>query len=145
MDEKKMAQDKWIGVVVWGVLAVGLLFTSNAMIDIFNSLISAVFSRINAGVASLFSDLPSLFVLLLALILLLALLNAWRNLVSLTFELVLAFSGKADGDLFEGLLNFSSDEEDAYPKSSLPSSVLRDLAIVWGLFYLIFLVLPLVF
>ena len=76
MDEKKMAQDKWIAAVIWGVLAAGLIYSSNAMIDIFNNLISAVFTRLGAGVGGLFADLPSVFVFLLALILLLALLNA---------------------------------------------------------------------
>lgn len=144
MAEKKVKRESRNAVIIWVALLAALVYSSNAMMATFNSLFQAIFQRLGSLGGTLFSDRPTAAMFFLGVVLVILLVNAWRNLVSMTFELVLAFSGKLEGSAFEGLLNFSSDDEDSLPTSSLPSAVLRDLAIVWGLFFLIFLLLPVV-
>jgi hypothetical protein len=146
MTDKNSSQDKWLGVTIWFGLLVGAGFTSNALMNVFSGMINAIFQMVQGSLTVLFTNYSALFLAILSLALIFLIFNAWRNLVSLTFELVLAFSGQLDGPLFLNLLDFAkakSDEEADIPKSSLPSAVMRDLAFSWGLFFISFFILPL--
>lgn len=145
MADKNSSQDKWLAVTIWIGLLVGVGFTSNALMGVFGSIIQTIFQMVQGEMKALFSNYGALFLAILALIMIFLVFNAWRNMVSLTYELVLAFSGSLDGSLFMNLLDFSKgkdDEEAEVPKSSLPSAVVRDMAFLWGLFFVSFFVLP---
>jgi hypothetical protein len=145
MADKNSSQDKWLGVIVWLGLFVGVVFTSNALMNVFSGIINAIFQMIGGEVSALFTNPGALFLVILSIALIFLVFNAWRNLVSLTFELVLSFSGQIEGVLFLNLVDFSKGKEDDevdIPKSSLPSAVMRDLAFSWGLFFITFLILP---
>ncbi|MGD8456210.1 MAG: hypothetical protein PVF83_07505 [Anaerolineales bacterium] len=145
MADKNGSQDKWVGVTVWLGLFAGLVFTSNALKDVFSGVISTIYQMVGGDVSALFTNFSALFLAILSLVLIFLIFNAWRNLVSLTFELVLTFSGQVEGLLFLNLVDFAQgkegDETDI-PKSSLPSAVMRDLAFSWGLFFITYFVLP---
>ena len=148
MADKNNTQDKWLGVVIWLGLFVGTVFTSNALMNVFSGIINAIFQMVGGDIAALFTNPGAIFLVILSLALIFLIFNAWRNMVSLTFELVLAFSGQVEGLLFLNLVDFTQskeeeDDETDIPKSSLPSAVMRDLAFSWGLFFITFLVLPL--
>ncbi len=147
MANNKTSQDKWVAVVVWFGLLVAALYTSNSIVGVFGDLVNFIISVVGGTGESLFKALSSnygaLFLILLAVMLIFLIFNAWRNLVTLTFELVIAFAGELDEPLFKGLLDFEeTGEGSGEAKRSLPSVVLRDLAISWALFYLFFLALP---
>jgi hypothetical protein len=147
MADKNNVQDKWLGVVVWLGLFVGLVFTSNALMNVFSGIINAIFQMIGGDVTALFTSPGALFLVILSLALIFLIFNAWRNMVSLTFELVLTFSGQVEGLLFLNLVDFAKGKEEDemdIPKSSLPSAVMRDLAFSWGLFFITFLILPMI-
>lgn len=145
MADKNHSQDKWLGVTIWLGLFVGTVFTSNALLNVFGGIINAIFQMVLGDFTALFTNYGALFLVILSLALIFLVFNAWRNMVSLTFELVLAFSGQVDGRLFSNLLDFARGKEDEtdIPKSSLPSAVMRDLAFSWGLFFISFFILPL--
>ena len=148
MADKNNTQDKWLGVVIWLGLFVGTVFTSNSLMNVFSGIINAIFQMVGGDIAALFTNPGAIFLVILSLALIFLIFNAWRNMVSLTFELVLAFSGQVEGLLFLNLVDFTQskeeeDDETDIPKSSLPSAVMRDLAFSWGLFFITFLVLPL--
>jgi hypothetical protein len=145
MADKNGSQDKWVGVTVWLGLFAGLVFTSNALKDVFSGVISTIYQMVGGDVSALFTNFSALFLAILSLVLIFLIFNAWRNLVSLTFELVLTFSGQVEGLLFLNLVDFAQgkeDDETDIPKSSLPSAVMRDLAFSWGLFFITYFVLP---
>ncbi len=145
MADKNSSTDKWLAVTIWIGLLVGVGFTSNALMGVFGSIIQTIFQMVQGEMSALFSNYGALFLAILALILIFLIFNAWRNMVSLTYELILAFSGSLDGPLFMNLLDFAptkDDEEVETPRSSLPSVVVRDLAFLWGLFFISFFVLP---
>lgn len=151
MANKKTSQDMWVAVVVWFGLLVAALYTSNSIVGVFGDLVNFIFSVVGGTGETVLKALFSppfgpLFLALLALMLIFLIFNAWRNLVTLTFELVFAFSGELDEPLFKVLLDFeeTGEEGSVEAKRSLPSVVLRDLAISWALFYLFFFVLPIV-
>jgi hypothetical protein len=150
MANNKSSQDKWVAVVIWFGLLVAALYTSNSIVGVFGEIVNYLFNIVGGTGESVFKALSSnygaLFLILLVLALIFLIFNAWRNLVTLTFELVFAFSGELDEPLFKGLLDFEETGEEGSGEAirSLPSVVLRDLAISWALFYLIFFVLPIV-
>jgi hypothetical protein len=124
---------------------VGTAFTSNALTDVFSGIISTIYQMIGGDVSELFRNFGALFLAILSLVLIFLIFNAWRNMVSLTFELVLAFSDQVEGLLFLNLVDFAQGKEEDeldIPKSSLPSAVMRDLAFTWGLFFITYFVLP---
>ena len=148
MANKKTSQDMWVAVVVWFGLLVAALYTSNSIVGVFGDLVNFIINVVGGTGESVFKALSSnygaLFLTLLALALIFLIFNAWRHLVTLTFELVFAFAGELDEPLFRGLLDFEETGEEGSAEAirSLPSVVLRDLAISWALFYLFFLALP---
>jgi hypothetical protein len=145
MANNNASQDKWLAVTIWLGLLVGVGFTSNALMSVFGGIIQTVFQLVQGEMSGLFSNYGALFLAILALVLIFLIFNAWRNMVSLTYELVLAFSGSLDGPVFMNLLDFAKDKENEtvdVPKGSLPSAVVRDLAFLWGLFFISFFVLP---
>ena len=151
MANNKTSQDKWVAIVFWFGLLVAALYTSNSIVGVFGEIVNFIFGVVGGAGESVLKALFSppygaLFLALLALALIFLIFNAWRNLVTLTFELVFAFSGELDEPLFKGLLDFAETDEggSAEATRSLPSVVLRDLAISWALFYLVFFVLPIV-
>ena len=145
MADKNNSQEKWIGVTIWLGLFLGLAFTSKSLIDVFQGIIQTIYQMVGGDVTALFTNFPALFLTILSLVLIFLIFNAWRNMVSLTFELVLTFSGHVEGLLFLNLVDFAQSKEDDevdIPKSSLPSAVMRDLAFSWGLFFITYFVLP---
>ena len=147
MANNNSSQDKWLGVTIWIGLLVGVGFTSNALMNIFGAVIQTVLQVAQGDISLLFAkeNIVSLLLVILQLIMIFLIFNAWRNMVSLTYELVLAFSGSLDESLFMNLLDFAKDREDEtieVPKSSLPSAVVRDLAFLWGFFFISFFILP---
>lgn len=145
MDDKNHTQDKWLGLIVWLGLFGGLVFTSNALMNVFNGIINAFFQMVGSDSSGMFTNPRVLALLFLSLVLIFLIFNAWRNMVSMTLELVMAFSGQIEGLLFLNLVDFAKDREDDgtdIPKGSLPSAVMRDLAFSWGLFFITFLFLP---
>jgi hypothetical protein len=145
MADKNHSQDKWLGVSIWLGLFGGTVFTSNALMNVFSGIINAIFQMVLGDFTALFTNYGALFLVILSLALIFLIFNAWRNLVSLTFELVLAFSGQVEGLLFSNLLDYAKGKDDVadIPRSSLPSAVMRDLAFSWGLFFISFFILPL--
>lgn len=151
MANNKTSQDKWVAIVFWFGLLVAALYTSNSIVGVFGEIVNFIFGSVGGTGESVLKTLFSppygaLFLALLAVALIFLIFNAWRNLVTLTFELVFAFSGELDEPLFKGLLDFEETDEEgpAEARRSLPSVVLRDLAISWALFYLVFFALPIV-
>jgi hypothetical protein len=145
MADNNSSQDKWLAVTIWIGLLVGVGFTSNALMNVFGGIIQTVFQLVQGDVSTLFKEPKAILLTVLALVLIFLIFNAWRNMVSLTYELVLSFSGSLDGPLFMNLLDFAEAKDEGVdtPRSSLPSAVVRDLAFLWGLFFISFLLLAL--
>jgi hypothetical protein len=115
-------------VVIWVGLLAAALYTSNAMIGIFGQIIDAVFSTLGGDIANLFSNLRLLFATLLGIGLIVLLIMAWLNLVSYTYDVT---------DII-----FEAEEE--VEDSTYPAAVVRYLSFSWGLFFVLFFVLPFV-
>jgi hypothetical protein len=127
-------QKSWMAVVIWVGLLAGTAYTSNATVNVFNAIIQALFSTLTTGISDLFSNYGVLFATILGIVLIFLLVSAWLGLVSYTFEVGQLVFGKEEEE--------DDDEESAM--SAQPGLVARYLGFAWGLFYILFLILPMV-
>ncbi len=132
--DSKLSQKGWIAVVVWAGLLAATAYTSNATVNVFNAIIQTLFQTLVNGIGDLFTNYGVLFATLLSIGLVFLLLSAWLGLVTFTFEVGhLVFGKKEEGE---------EEEEDGL--STLPGQVTRYLGFSWALFYILFLILPMV-
>ncbi|MFN2146183.1 MAG: hypothetical protein ACK2T7_12590 [Anaerolineales bacterium] len=132
MDSKK-SQKSWMAVVIWVALLAATAYTSNATVNVFNAIIQTLFQTLVNGIGDLFTNYGVLFATLLSIGLVFLLLSAWLGLVTYTFEL--------------GNLAFGKEEEEEEEEAdifTLPGQIARYLGFSWGLFYILFLILPMV-
>jgi len=123
-----------MAVALWAGLLAATAYTSNATVNVFNAIIQTLFQTLVNGIGDLFSNYGVLFATLLSIGLVFLLLSAWLGLVSFTFEVgYLVFGKKEEGE---------EDDEDGL--STLPGQVARYLGFSWALFYILFLILPMV-
>lgn len=133
--ESKMNQKSWMAVVIWVALLAATAYTSNATVNVFNAIIQTLFQTLVNGIGDLFTNYGVLFATLLSIGLVFLLVSAWLGVVSYTFEIgEFVFRKEADDD----------DEEYDNDLFSLPGQVTRFLGFSWGLFYILFLILPMV-
>ncbi|MEJ2486848.1 MAG: hypothetical protein P8Y68_14050 [Anaerolineales bacterium] len=128
--ESKLTQKGWMAVVVWFGLLAGTAFTSNSVVTVFGQIIQALFQNLTNGISDLFQNYGVLFATLLGIVLIFLLVSAWLGLVSFTFEV--------------SALVFGSEEEEDLDLAAYPGQVARYLGFSWGLFYILFLILPMV-
>jgi len=134
--ESKLSQKAWMGVVVWLGLLGATAYTSNATVNVFNAIIQALFSALVNGISDLFTNYGVLFAVILSIVLIFLLVSAWLALVSFTFEV---------GDLVFGKAKDGDEEEDqAEEMTTVAGQIARYLGFSWGLFYILFLILPVV-
>lgn len=126
--DSKLSQKGWQNVVIWVGLVAASMFTSNSMVSIFGQITNILGNALAGDIANLFADFKVLFVTILTIVLLFLIIMVWLNLVSYTYDVI---------DIV-----FAAEEE--VEETSYPTSVLRYLAFTWGLFYLIFLIIPVV-
>ena len=132
--DSKLTQKGWMAVALWAGLLAATAYTSNATVNVFNAIIQTLFQTLVNGIGDLFSNYGVLFATLLSIGLVFLLLSAWLGLVSFTFEVgYLVFGKKEEGE---------EDDEDGL--STLPGQVARYLGFSWALFYILFLILPMV-
>lgn len=122
-------QKAWMSVVIWLGLVGATAFTSKATIDVFFQIVSTMFSGMVNGFSDLFSNYGLLFITILGIVLIFLIVSAWLGLVTYSFEVSEMIFAKEEDE----------EEEEA---STQPGSVARYLAFAWGLFFIIFLVLP---
>ena len=115
-------------VVIWVGLIAAAAYTSNAMIGIFGQIIEALFGTLAGDFAALFTNYGVLFITILAIVLIFLLVSAWLNLVSYTFDIT--------DVIFES--------EEVVEDSTYPAAAVRYLAFSWGMFFVLFLILPMV-
>lgn len=127
--ENKLSQKGWQTVVIWLGLVAATAYTSNALVQVFFQIVEALFSTIVGDFGALFQNYGVLFATILAIGLIFLLVSAWLNLVSFTFDII---------DIV-----FEAEEE--VEDSVYPASVVRYLAFTWGLFFILFLILPVVY
>jgi hypothetical protein len=123
----------WMAVAIWAALLGATAYTSNATVNVFNAIIQTLFQTLVNGIGDLFSNYGVLFATLLSIGLIFLLISAWLGLVSYTFEIGNFVFGKGD-----------DDEEEEADLFTLPGQVARYLGFSWGLFYILFLILPMV-
>ena len=133
--DSKLSQKAWIAALMWAGLLAATAYTSNATVNVFNAIIQTLFQTLVNGIGDLFSNYGVLFATLLSIGLVFLLLSAWLGLVSFTFEV--------------GALVFGNEEEEEEEIedsdiSTLPGQIARYLGFSWGLFYILFLILPMV-
>lgn len=134
--DSKLSQKAWMAVVVWLGLLAATAYTSNATVNVFNAIIQALFSSLVNGISDLFTNYGILFAVILSIVLIFLLVSAWLGLVSFTFEVGdLVFGNDRDED---------EDEEHAEDITNVVGQVARYLGFSWGLFYILFLILPVV-
>ncbi len=131
MDSKK-SQKSWMAVVIWVALLAATAYTSNATVNVFNAIIQTLFQTLVNGIGDLFTNYGVLFATLLSIGLVFLLLSAWLGLVSYTFEISSLAFGKEE------------EEEEESDIFALPGQIARYLGFTWGLFYILFLILPMV-
>jgi hypothetical protein len=131
--------EKSIATIIWAVLFFAVAYTSNAIVGVFGQFVQAVGSIAGGQLSGLFSSGNAAVILLSLLVLALVVFAffTWRGLVSLTLELVIAFSSEEES-VFAALLD--SDDEDA--SSSIPSTIVSNLAYLWVLYFVVFLIFP---
>jgi hypothetical protein len=131
MDSKK-TEKSWMAVVIWVALLAATAYTSNATVNVFNAIIQTLFQTLVNGIGDLFTNYGVLFATLLSIGLVFLLLSAWLGVVSYTFEV--------------GALAFGKEEEEEEESDifALPGQIARYLGFSWGLFYILFLILPMV-
>lgn len=132
--DNKLTQKNWLAVIVWAGLLAATAYTSNAILNVFNAIIQALFQGLAGDIANLFKDYGLLFATILGIGLIFLLLSTWLGLVTYTFEIGSLVFGKEKEE----------DEDEESSMVSLPGQVARYLAFTWGLFYILFLILPLV-
>lgn len=131
--DSKLTQKGWMSVVIWLGLLGATAFTSNSTVNVFNAIIQALFSTLVTGIGDLFSNYGVLFATILGIVLIFLIISAWLGLVSYTFAVgQMVFGSEEDAD------------DEAADAADLPGSVARYLAFSWGLFFILFLVLPVV-
>jgi hypothetical protein len=123
-----------MSVVIWLGLLAGTAYTSNATINVFNAIIQALFSTLTTWIGDLFANYGVLFATILGIVLIFLLVSAWLGLVSYTFEVGNFIFGSDDED----------EDEDESELSALPGQVARYLGFTWGLFFILFMILPVV-
>jgi hypothetical protein len=133
--DSKTNQKSWMAIVIWAALLGATAYTSNATVTVFNAIIQTLFQTLVNGISDLFSNYGVLFATLLGIGLVFLLLSAWLGLVSYTFEIGSFVFGKDEED---------DDEEDDVDLFTLPGQIARYLGFTWGLFYILFLILPMV-
>lgn len=131
--ESKMTQKSWMAVVMWTGLLAATAYTSNATVNVFNAIIQALFQTLVNGIGDLFSNYGILFATLLSIGMVFLLVSAWLGLVSFSFEIGSMVFGKGD-----------EEEEEESDLTTLPGQIARYLGFSWGLFYILFLILPMV-
>ncbi|MGD2027385.1 MAG: hypothetical protein PVI99_06170 [Anaerolineales bacterium] len=132
----KLTQKGWMAVVIWAGLLAATAYTSNATVNVFNAIIQALFSALTNGIADLFSNYGVLFAVILGIVLIFLLISAWLGLVSFTFEVgEMVFGDEVDED---------EEEEQAEVVTSTIGQTVRYLGFSWGLFFILFLILPVV-
>ena len=125
-----------MSVVIWVGLLAGTAYTSNATVNVFNAIIQALFSTLQGGISDLFSNYGVLFAVILGIVLIFLIVSAWLGFVSYTFEVgSYVFGGSEDED---------DEEEFVSEMSALPGQIARYLGFSWGLFFILFLILPMV-
>ncbi|MCB2178674.1 hypothetical protein KQH61_04585 [bacterium] len=133
--DSKLSQKAWMAVVVWLGLAAATAYTSKATADVFYTIVSTLFSSLTNGIGDLFTNYGLLFTVILSIVLIFLIVSAWLGVVSYTFEV---------GDLVFG--NAKEDEEEdedlADDITNTVGTVARYLGFSWGLFFIIFLLLP---
>ena len=132
--DSKLTQKNWMAVALWAALLGATAYTSNAILNVFNAIIQALFQGLAGDIANLFRDYGLLFATILGIGLIFLLLSTWLGLVTYTFEV---------GGLVFGSAKEEEEEEES-ALASMPGQVARYLAFTWGLFYILFLILPLV-
>ncbi len=128
----KLSQKGWMSVVIWLGLFAGTAFTSNSTINVFYTIIQAVFSVLTNGIADLFNNYGVLFAVVLGIVLIFLIVSAWLGLVSYTFL------------VGEMVLGDKEEDDDDDSGAELPGQVARYLAFTWGLLFIMFLILPVV-
>lgn len=129
--DSKLSQKGWIAVILWAGLLAAAAYTSNATVNVFNAIIQTLFQTLAGDISNLFSNYGVLFAVILAIGLVFLVVSAWLGLVSYTFEVAsFVFGDEEDGEEAD-LMTF-------------PGQVARYLGFSWGLFYILFLVLPMV-
>ncbi|MBN2044915.1 MAG: hypothetical protein JW757_07855 [Anaerolineales bacterium] len=131
--DSKTNQKGWMAVVVWVALLGATAYTSNATVNVFNAIIQTLFQTLVNGIGDLFTNYGVLFATLLSIGLVFLLLSAWLGLVTYTFEIGGFIFGKEE-----------DEEEEDSDIFSLPGQIARYLGFSWGLFYILFLMLPMV-
>ncbi|HKJ28056.1 MAG TPA: hypothetical protein VJ965_10485 [Anaerolineales bacterium] len=131
--DSKVSKKGWMSVVIWLGLVGATAYTSNATVNVFNGIIQALFSTLTTGIGDLFSNYGVLFATILGIVLIFLVLSAWLSLVSYT---------TAVGQLVFG--DSEEAEEEELGAAELPGSVMRYLTFAWGLFFIMFLILPVV-
>ena len=121
-----------MAVVFWAALLGATTYTSNATVNVFNAIIQTLFQTLVNGIGDLFTNYGVLFATLLSIGLIFLLISAWLGLVSYTFEVGSFVFGKEEED---------EEEADLF---TLPGQIARYLGFSWGLFYILFLILPMV-
>ena len=134
--DSKLSQKAWMAVVVWLGLLGATAYTSNATVNVFNAIIQALFSTLTNGIGDLFTNYGVLFAVILSIVLIFLLVSAWLGLVSFTFEVGDMVFGKADDE--------DDDDDAAEDITTVVAQVARYLGFSWGLFYILFLILPVV-
>lgn len=134
--DSKLSQKAWMGVVVWLGLLAATAYTSNATVNVFNAIIQALFSALTNGISDLFTNYGVLFAVILSIVLIFLLVSAWLGLVSFTFEVGDLVFGKAKDE--------DEEEEQAEDITAVAGQIARYLGFSWGLFYILFLILPVV-
>jgi hypothetical protein len=127
--ENKISQKGWQTVVIWLGLLAAAAFTSEALYEAFYQIVSTLFGTIVGDVGALFQNYGVLFATILAIALIFLIVSAWLNLVSFTFDII---------DIV-----FEAEEE--VEDSVYPANVVRYLAFSWGLYFILFLILPFVY
>ena len=130
--DSKVSQKSWIAGMMWLGLLAATAYTSNATVNVFNAIIQTLFQTLVNGIGDLFSNYGVLFATLLSIGLVFLLVSAWLGLVSFTFEVGALVFGKEE------------EEEEESGLTTLPGQIARYLGFSWGLFYILFLILPMV-
>lgn len=128
-----MSVATWLGLI--GVTA----FTSKSIIDLFTAIVQTLFQTLTNGIGDLFSNYGVLFATILGIVLIFLILSAWLSLVSYTYVVGQLIFGTAEKGEDE-----DEEEGDELDAVELFSGVVRYLTFSWGLFFILFLILPMV-
>jgi hypothetical protein len=127
--ENKLSQKGWQSIIVWLGLLAATVYTSEKLYEPFYQIVSTLFNAIVGDFGALFQEYGLLFATILAIGLIFLIVSAWLNLASFTFDII---------DIV-----FEAEEE--VEDSVYPAGVVRYLAFTWGLYFILFLILPMVY